>query len=63
MRKEKIVQLIGYKDAPGVDILSIILGHDLPQSFPVEVLESAEAIPEKIPAVEIKNVAICGKCR
>ncbi len=30
-----------------MDILSIILGHDLPQSFPVEVLESAEAIPEK----------------
>ncbi len=51
----EIVQLIGYKDAPGVDILSIILGHDLPQSFPVEVLESAEAIPEKIPAVEIKK--------
>ncbi len=51
----KIVQLIGYKDAPGVDILSIILGHDLPQSFPVEVLESAEAVPEEIPAAEIKK--------
>lgn len=49
----KIVQLIGYKNAPGVDILSIILGHDLPQNFPVEVLESAEAIPETIPAAEL----------
>ncbi len=28
----------------GCGYFSIILGHDLPQSFPVEVLESAEAI-------------------
>ena len=49
----KIVQIIGYKDSPGVDILSIIFGHDLPQGFPVEVLEYAEAIPEKIPTEEL----------
>lgn len=49
----KIVQIIGYKDAPGVDILSIIFGHDLPQGFPAAVLEAAEAIPEQIPEAEI----------
>ena len=49
----KIVQIIGYKDSPGVDILSIIFGHDLPQGFPVEVLEYAEAIPEKIQTEEL----------
>ena len=49
----KIVQIIGYKDSPGVDILSIIFGHDLPQGFPVEVLEYAEAIPEKILTEEL----------
>lgn len=49
----KVTQLIGFKDSPGVDILSIIFGHNLPQSFPAEVLEAAERIPEKISGEEI----------
>ncbi len=49
----KVVQLIGMKGQPGVDILSIILGHQLPQNFPAEVLEAAEAIPETIPPSEL----------
>ena len=49
----KIVQIIGFKDSPGVDILSIIFGHDLPQEFPVEVLEAAARIPETIPARDL----------
>ncbi len=44
----KIVQLIGYKDSPGVDILSIVYQHDLPQAFPAEVLAEADAIPDNI---------------
>lgn len=51
----KITQIIGAKDAPGVDILSIIFGHNLPQGFPVEVMESAQAIPESISAAERKK--------
>ena len=51
----KITQIIGAKDAPGVDILSIIFGHNLPQGFPVEVMESAQAIPENISAAERKK--------
>lgn len=47
-----VVQVIGRKDAPGVDILSIIMGKDLPQNFPAEVMEAADAIPETIPAEE-----------
>ena len=49
-----VVQVIGRKDAPGVDILSIIMGKDLPQNFPQEVTEAAEAIPEIIPAEEYR---------
>ena len=49
----RIVQLIGYKDSPGVDVLSIIYGHSLPQSFPAEVLDAAEEIPETIAESEI----------
>ena len=51
----KIVQVIGKKDAPGVDILSIIMGHDLPQGFPADVLMYAEALPETIAVSEIEK--------
>ena len=51
----KIVQVIGKKDAPGVDILSIIMGHDLPQGFPANVLMYAEALPETIAVSEIEK--------
>ena len=51
----KIVQVIGKKDAPGVDILSIIMGHDLPQDFPADVLMYAEALPETIAVSEIEK--------
>ena len=51
----RIVQVIGKKDAPGVDILSIIMGHDLPQGFPADVLMYAEALPETIAVSEIEK--------
>ena len=51
----KVLQVIGKKDAPGVDILSIIMGHDLPQAFSAEALLQAEELPEVIPAAEIKR--------
>jgi len=51
----RIVQVIGKKDAPGVDILSIIMGHDLPQGFPADVLMYAEALPEAIAVSEIEK--------
>ena len=51
----KIVQVIGKKDAPGVDVLSSVMGHDLPQGFPVDVLTYADALPETISAEEINR--------
>ena len=47
-----IVQLIGYKGAPGVDVVSVMYKYDLPQNFPAEVLESAARIPEKVQSKE-----------
>ncbi|WP_419155030.1 ribonuclease R [Weissella minor] len=43
-----IVQKIGFKDAPGVDILQIVYNHDVPHVFPDDVLEQAEAIPDHV---------------
>ncbi|WP_276356167.1 ribonuclease R, partial [Cohnella caldifontis] len=49
----EIVEVLGHKDDPGVDILSIIRKHGLPESFPEEVLAEADAAPDTITEEEI----------
>jgi len=51
----EIIEILGHKNDPGVDILSIIRKYGLPEQFPEEVLEEAEAIPDQITEEEIKN--------
>ena len=33
----EVIQILGHKNDPGVDILSVIHKHGLPQEFPEEV--------------------------
>lgn len=49
----EIVEVLGHKDDPGVDILSIIRKHQLPEGFPDDVMEEAEAAPDAITEEEI----------
>ncbi|QYR21532.1 ribonuclease R [Paenibacillus sp. sptzw28] len=49
----EIVEILGHKDDPGVDILSIIRKHQLPEGFPEDVLAEAEAAPDSITDEEI----------
>lgn len=51
----KVVEVLGHKDDPGVDILSVIRKYQLPESFPADVLAEAEAVPDTITEEEIKN--------
>ena len=44
----RIVEVLGDKDKPGTDILSIIRSYDLNEEFPDEVIMQAEKIPEEI---------------
>lgn len=44
----KITEVIGYPDEPGVDILSIIRKHGLPEAFPEDVIQEANDIPDTI---------------
>jgi ribonuclease R len=44
----KVVEIIGFKDDPGVDIVSIIKKHQLPEEFPNRVLEIANNLPPKV---------------
>ncbi|RJX40447.1 ribonuclease R [Paenibacillus pinisoli] len=51
----EILEILGHKNDPGVDILSIIRKHQLPEGFPDEVMAEAEAAPDTITEEEIKE--------
>ncbi|AYC30097.1 ribonuclease R [Paenisporosarcina cavernae] len=43
-----ITKILGHKNDPGVDILSIIYKHGITIEFPQEVLDQANAVPDEI---------------
>ncbi|MCA0758139.1 ribonuclease R [Paenibacillus sp. N4] len=49
----EIIEILGHKNDPGVDILSIIRKHQLPEGFPEDVMAAAEAAPDSITDEEI----------
>ncbi|WP_431804288.1 ribonuclease R [Halobacillus andaensis] len=51
----EIVEILGHKNDPGIDIISIIHKHGIKTEFPEEVLAQAGETPEKISEDEIKN--------
>lgn len=50
-----ISAILGHKNDPGVDILSIIYQHGIEIEFPDDVLEEAQQTPEEISPEEIKG--------
>ena len=51
----EVAEILGHKNDPGVDILSIIRKFGLPESFPEEVLAEADAAPDEISEEEIQG--------
>ena len=49
----KIVEIIGYMDQAGVDILSLVKDYDLPYEFPGKVLKEAQSIKQEIAKKDI----------
>lgn len=49
----EIIEILGHKDDPGVDILSVIRKHQLPEGFSDEVMAEANAAPDSITEEEI----------
>lgn len=41
-------EVIGDKNEPGVDILSVVYAHDIPHEFPEEVVQEAAAVEETV---------------
>ena len=44
----EVVEILGYQDEPGIDILTIIKKHDLPLGFPQKVMGQLEQIPDEV---------------
>jgi ribonuclease R len=51
----EIIEILGHKNDPGVDILSIIHKYGLPQEFPDNAMEHAKSTPDEIDESEIGN--------
>src|SRR5699024_3345531 len=51
----EISKILGHKNDPGIDILSIIYKHGIKIEFPEEVLEQASRVPDTISEHEIKT--------
>lgn len=51
----EVVEILGHKNDPGVDILSIIHKFELPQEFPEDVLEQANRTPDEIDEKDLKD--------
>jgi ribonuclease R len=51
----EVIKILGHKNDPGVDILSIIHKHGLPQAFPDDVMKQANETPDTISEEEIAN--------
>ncbi|WP_425515014.1 ribonuclease R [Cytobacillus gottheilii] len=51
----EVIEILGHKNDPGVDILSVIHKHGLPMEFPDDVLKQASDTPETIDESELKN--------
>ncbi len=49
----EIVEILGFPDDPGVDVLAVVKAFDLPITFQSQVEEEARRIPAEIPAKEI----------
>ncbi len=44
----EVIKIIGHKNDPGVDILSIVYSHNIADTFPEEVEEELKAIPAEV---------------
>ena len=49
----KVVEVLGFPDESGVDVLSILHDFELPIAFPQSVVDEAQALPDEIPSQEI----------
>ena len=55
------IKLLGHKNDPGVDILTIAASHDIEAEFPEEVIKELDSIPNSLSEDEINKRIKCGR--
>ncbi len=51
----EVVRILGHRNDPGVDVLSVVLSHNLPEEFPQEVMEEAAGAPCGVTQTECRG--------
>lgn len=51
----RIEEILGHKNDPGTDILSIVKGYDIPVDFPEKVLLQAGRVPDEISVADMQG--------
>ena len=51
----ELERIVGHKDDPGVDILSVLLDHDIDPEFPEEVMEETMKIEQEVKPAELEG--------
>ncbi|MFC0469875.1 ribonuclease R [Halalkalibacter kiskunsagensis] len=51
----QVIKVLGHKNDPGMDILSIIYKHGIPIEFPDEVMAQANSVPDQIDPNDLKD--------
>ncbi|MBL1227190.1 ribonuclease R [Enterococcus sp. BWR-S5] len=50
-----VKKVVGHKNDPGMDIMSIIVAHGIPTVFPDEVMDEADRVPDTISEADLKG--------
>lgn len=50
-----VTNVIGHKNDPGVDILTIVHKHGIPSEFPKEAIAQAEAVPDRVTEKDLEG--------
>lgn len=51
----KIIEVLGHRDDPGIDILSILMQFEIPTKFPEDVLKEADIVPNMVLESDLLN--------
>ena len=51
----EIIRILGHKNDPGIDILSIVANYEIPDTFSDELISELDSIPDSVCEEDIKN--------
>lgn len=58
-----VISIIGHRNDPGTDILSVVYAYGIPTEFPEEVMEQVRAIPDTVSAYDAEGRKDCREWR